>query len=174
MLNKKARWNTKGRHQPCLCEGVAFAKSRTVLRGYLFCVFLVFFCTKNGLRGKSYLSTVALGLSSKWPNHQLAKAATRVGLGGNWPEWDSGRWRDSSSWTWRERFFVVQQLDLFPVISISLVSRKCEHKSGMGVNNTTHSNSGVHSAQLHHLVIVSCTNSGFFSFLLPCEDLMAP
>ena len=52
-------------------------------------------------------------------------------------------------------FFVVQQLDLFPVIFISLVSRKCEHKSGMGVNNTTHSNSRVHSAQLLHLVIVS-------------------
>ena len=51
--------------------------------------------------------------------------------------------------------FVVQQLDLFPVIFISLVSRKCKHKSGMGVNNTTHSNSRVHSAQLLHLVIVS-------------------
>ena len=65
------------------------------------------------------------------------------------------RWRDSSSWTWRERFFVVQELDLFPVIFICLVSRKCEHKSGKGVNNTTHSNSRVHSAQLLHLVIVS-------------------
>ena len=26
------------------------------------------------------------------------------------------QWRDSSSWTWRESFFVVQQLDLFPAI----------------------------------------------------------